>query len=63
MVATQSVEVSLDLDFEQGFSEPAPIDALVQRFGRVIDKEIDQLLLFGYLQKLSANVMSMTKFL
>lgn len=35
LVSTQVVEVSLDVDFEQGFSEPAPIDALVQRFGRI----------------------------
>jgi len=35
LVATQVVEVSLDVDFEQGFSEPAPIDALIQRLGRV----------------------------
>lgn len=35
LVSTQVVEVSLHIDFEQGFSEPAPIDALIQRFGRV----------------------------
>lgn len=35
LVSTQVVEVSLDLDFQQGFSEPAAIDALVQRMGRV----------------------------
>jgi len=35
LVATQVVEVSLDVDFEQAFSEPAPIDAMVQRLGRV----------------------------
>lgn len=35
LVATQVVEVSLDVDFEQAFSEPAPIDAIIQRLGRV----------------------------
>ncbi|MCL2134170.1 MAG: CRISPR-associated helicase Cas3' [Candidatus Bathyarchaeota archaeon] len=35
LVATQVVEVSLDVDFEQGFFEPAPIDAIIQRLGRV----------------------------
>lgn len=35
LVATQVVEVSLDISFDLGFFEPAPIDALVQRMGRV----------------------------
>ena len=35
LVATQVVEVSLNLDFQQGFTEPAAIDALVQRMGRI----------------------------
>lgn len=35
LVATQVVEVSLDVDFDILFSDPAPIEALVQRFGRV----------------------------
>ncbi|MGC8839777.1 MAG: CRISPR-associated helicase Cas3', partial [Anaerolineae bacterium] len=35
LVATQVVEVSLNLDLDVLFSEPAPLEALIQRFGRV----------------------------
>ncbi len=35
LVATQVVEVSLDVDFDVLFSDPAPVEALLQRFGRV----------------------------
>ncbi len=35
LVATQVVEVSLDIDFDVLFSDPAPLEALLQRFGRV----------------------------
>lgn len=35
LVATQAVEVSLDLDYDRGYSEPAPADACGQRFGRI----------------------------
>jgi CRISPR-associated endonuclease/helicase Cas3 len=34
-VATQTIEVSLNLDFDTIVSEPAPLEALAQRFGRV----------------------------
>ena len=34
-VATQVLEVSLNLDFDTIITEPAPLEALVQRFGRV----------------------------
>jgi len=35
VVATQVVEVSLDVDFDTLYTDPAPLEALVQRFGRV----------------------------
>jgi len=35
LVATQVVEVSLDIDLDTLYTEPAPLDALVQRFGRI----------------------------
>ncbi len=35
LVATQVVEVSLDVNFDVLYSDPAPIEALLQRFGRV----------------------------
>jgi CRISPR-associated endonuclease/helicase Cas3 len=35
LVATQVVEVSLNVDFDVLYSDPAPLEALLQRFGRV----------------------------
>lgn len=40
LVGTQAIEVSLDIDYDVIYSEPAPIDALIQRFGRVNRKRI-----------------------
>lgn len=35
LVATQVVEVSLNIDLDTLYSDPAPLDALLQRFGRI----------------------------
>ena len=35
LVSTQVVEVSLDIDLDTIYSDPAPLEALIQRFGRV----------------------------
>lgn len=35
LIGTQAIEVSLDIDYDVMFTEIAPLDALLQRFGRV----------------------------
>jgi CRISPR-associated endonuclease/helicase Cas3 len=35
LIGTQAIEVSLDIDYDMMITELAPIDALLQRFGRV----------------------------
>jgi len=40
LVGTQAIEVSLDIDYDIIFTESAPLDALIQRFGRVNRKRI-----------------------
>ncbi|WP_418178706.1 CRISPR-associated helicase Cas3' [Aliarcobacter lanthieri] len=42
LVATQIVEVSLDIDFDLMFTDNAPIDSLIQRFGRVNRKKSEK---------------------
>lgn len=42
LIATQVVEVSLDIDFDILFTENAPIDAIIQRAGRVNRKRKKQ---------------------
>jgi len=41
LVATQVVEASLDIDADLLFTEIAPMDALVQRMGRVLRRHKD----------------------
>jgi len=41
LVGTQAIEVSLDIDYNVIFTEPAPLDALLQRFGRVNRHQIN----------------------
>lgn len=40
LIGTQAIEVSLDIDYDVMFTEIAPFDALLQRFGRVNRKGV-----------------------
>ena len=55
LIATQAVEVSLDIDYDVAFIENAPIDALIQRFGRVNRSAIKKLNSFAFPMELAHN--------
>jgi len=42
LVATQVVEVSLDIDLDVIYTDPAPLEALLQRFGRINRRRLNQ---------------------
>jgi len=52
LVATQVIEVSLDIDLDIIYTDPAPLEALVQRFGRINRrrKQIDLAPVYVYCQ-------------
>lgn len=43
LVATQVVEVSLDIDLDTIYTDPAPLEALLQRFGRINRRRLNKL--------------------
>lgn len=55
LIATQAVEVSLDIDYDVAFIENAPIDALIQRFGRVNRAGKKRIKGFNYELEISNN--------
>ncbi|MBO8158558.1 CRISPR-associated helicase Cas3' [Thermosyntropha sp.] len=71
LIATQAVEVSLDIDFDIMFSECAPIDSLIQRAGRCnrsYKKNDSEFIIFdfsdvsiNYVYKNSKDILERTK--
>lgn len=44
LVGTQAIEVSLDIDFDELYTEVSPIDSQIQRWGRVNRKRVKDLI-------------------
>jgi len=55
LVATQAIEVSLDIDYDLAFIENAPIDALIQRLGRVNRKGLKGIVSIHLFEKIIGN--------
>lgn len=55
VVATQVIEVSLDVDFDAIYTDPAPLEALIQRFGRVNRARVERMLVDVYVMRQPAE--------
>lgn len=44
LIGTQAIEVSLDIDFDEMYTEVSPIDSQIQRWGRVNRKRVEDLI-------------------
>lgn len=56
LIGTQAIEVSLDIDYDIMFTEIAPLDSLLQRFGRVNrkgKKDIAEIYIYNQYNKFS----------